>query len=130
MHIAALCALSASVTVRLVSAQDSGPVIDAVTIRSELQRYEMVYPDFHFHDPSGSVRFIHREVVATDAPKQLRIQDGVIVISPDQQKKGAIYTGGWDCGSESYYVTLQAFVLNLAGLKSNLVQYTIHCNGG
>ncbi len=111
-------------------AQDAGPVIDAVTLREDLQRYEVVYPEFHFHDPSGSVRFIHREIVSTNAPRTLKVRDGIVNISPAQQVKGATFVGGWTCGPEAYYVTLQAFMLNLAGGKSNVVQYTIHCNGG
>jgi hypothetical protein len=122
--------LSAGGIAAIASAQTTGPVIDAVTMRTELLRYEMVYPEFHFHDPSGTVRFIHREITATNSPKPLRIQDGIIEISPEQQMKGAIYPGGWTCGSESYYVTIQAFLLNLAPQKSNTVEYTIHCNGG
>ncbi len=116
--------------VQPVSAQGSGPVIDAVTMREDLQRYEVVYPEFHFHDPTGSVRFIHREIVDTNAPRTLQARDGVVNISSAQQVKGATYVGGWKCGPESYYVTLQAYVLNLAGVKSNVVRYTIHCNGG
>jgi hypothetical protein len=111
-------------------AQNSGPVIDSVIMRKEMQRYETIYPDFHFHDPSGTVRFIHRQVTATSSPKPLTVRDGVIDISPEQQMRGAVYTGGWPCGPESYYVTLQAFVMNLDGQKSNVVEYTIHCNGG
>jgi hypothetical protein len=54
----------------------------------------------------------------------------LIDISPQQQMRGAVYNGGWPCGPESYYVTIQAFVMNLDGQKSNVVEYTIHCNGG
>jgi hypothetical protein len=114
----------------IASAQNTGPVIDFVTLRTVTQRYETVYPDFHFHDPSGTVRFIHREITSTNSPKPLKVQDGVINISPEQQIKGAVYTGGWTCGPESYFVTLQAFVINLDGQKSNTVEYTIRCNAG
>jgi hypothetical protein len=114
----------------IASAQNTGPVIDSVTTRTVMLRYETVYPDFHFHDPSGTVRFIHREITSTNSPKPLKVQDGVINISPEQQIKGAVYTGGWTCGPESYFVTLQAFVINLDGQKSNTVEYTIHCNAG
>jgi hypothetical protein len=112
------------------SAQNTGPTIDSVSMRTVTQRYETIYPDFHFHDPSGTVRFIHREITATNSPKPLTIRDGVINISAEQQIKGAVYTGGWACGPESYYLTVQAFVINLDGQKSNVVEYTIHCNGG
>jgi hypothetical protein len=124
-------ALTGSAAVSIVaSAQNTGPVIDSVNVRTQTARYETNYPEFHFHDPSGTVRFIHREVVATSSPKPLTAHDGVIEISAEQQVKGAVYVGGWSCGPESYYVTLQAFVMNLEGQKSNVVEYTIHCNGG
>ena len=115
----------------LSTAQQGAPVIDSVTMHENVGgRYPVVYPEFHFHDPSGTVRFIHREVVATSAPKPLHVKDGVIDISENQQIQGATYVGGWECGAESYYVTLHAFVMNLSGGKSNTVEYTIHCNGG
>jgi hypothetical protein len=126
----AVASLGAVAITVIASAQGAGPVIDSVTMRKEMLRYETVYPEFHFHDPSGTVRFIHREITATNSPKALTVQDGVIVISPEQQMKGAIYTGGWPCGPESYYLTIQAFLMNLDGQKSNVVEYTIHCNGG
>jgi hypothetical protein len=44
--------------------------------------------------------------------------------------QGATFVGGWPCGPESYYVSLRAFIMNLDGGKSNVVEYTIHCNGG
>jgi hypothetical protein len=128
-HFAVAVAGALGVTI-VASAQNTGPVIDSVTMRKEMERYEKIYPEFHFHDPSGTVRFIHREITATNFPKPLTAHDGVIDISPEQQMRGAVYAGGWECGPESYYVTLQAFVMNLEGQKSNVVEYTIHCNGG
>ena len=126
----ALASIGAVAITAAAMAQNSGPVIDSVSLRKEMQRYETIYPEFHFHDPSGTVRFIHRELTATSSPKPLTVRDGVIDISPEQQMKGAVYAGGWPCGPESYYLTIQAFVINLDGQKSNVVEYTIHCNGG
>ena len=124
-------AIIGAVAVSVVaSAQNTGPVIDSVSMRTEVRRYETIYPEFHFHDPSGTVRFIHREITATNSPNLLKVQDGVIEISAEQQRRGAVYTGGWRCGPESYYVTIQAFLMNLDGQKSNGVEYTIHCNRG
>jgi len=130
MFVIGLGVAAGGASLRTASAQDLGPVIDSVTMRKEMQQYEVIYPEFHFHDPSGAVRFIHREVIATSSPKPLTIKDAVISISVEQQIKGAVFVGGWPCGPETYYVTLQAFMMNLAGLKSNVVEYTIHCNGG
>jgi hypothetical protein len=112
------------------AAEDSVPVIDSVTFHEETLRYLTVFPEFHFHDASGSVRFIHREVVETDAPKPLHVRDGVINISAAQQKKGATFVGGWGRGPEVYHVRLRAWIINDAGRKSNVVEYTIHCNDG
>jgi hypothetical protein len=120
----------AGVSLRSAMAQEGSPTIDSVTIRKETQRYDIVYPEFHFHDPSGSVKFIHREIIATNAPRALTVKDGVIAISAEQQVKGATYVGRWACGPEPYYVTLQAFLMSVDGIKSNLVEYTVHCNGG
>jgi hypothetical protein len=129
IHLAVAIIGGVAITV-VASAQNSGPVIDSVSMRTVTQRYQTIYPEFHFHDPSGTVRFIHREITATNSPKPLTIRDGVINISAEQQIKGAVYTGGWTCGPESFYVTIQAFVMNLDGQKSNVVEYTLHCNGG
>ena len=134
LFLSLLCAPTAAVAPHLAGAQQSGPAIDSVTMREDDGgRYEVIYPEFRFHDPSGTVRFIHREVVATNAPTSVRIKlnaDGIVDISASQQIQGATYVGGWHCGPESYYVTLRAFVMNLDGAKSNVVEYTIHCNGG
>ena len=128
--IAALCIGSASGSLRTASAQDSTPVIDSVTLRMETHQYDVVYPEFHFHDASGSVKFIHREVIATNSPRALTVKDAAVFLTAEQQVKGATFVGRWNCGPEVYDVTLQAFVMNLAGLKSNPGEYTIHCNDG
>lgn len=116
----------------LATAQQSIPVIDSVTLREDDGgRYPVIYPEFHFHDSTGSVRYIHREIVTTNSPKPLLPRtDGVIDISANQQIQGATYVGGWRCGPESYYVTLRAYIINREGGKSNAVEYTIHCNSG
>jgi len=125
-----LCMGGAGAMSQIAMAQGTAPVIDSVTLRKEMERYEVFYPEFRFHDPSGATQFIHRELIATDSPKTFHLRNGLISISPEQQVKGSTYVGRWRCGAETYYVTIQAFMMNLAGLKSNVVEYTIHCNGG
>jgi hypothetical protein len=115
----------------LATAQ-SAPTLDSVSMHEDDGgRYAVIYPEFHFHDASGTVRYIHREVVTTNAPMPVKANsDGIIKISAGQQIRGATYVGGWHCGPETYYVTLRAYLMDLAGAKSNVVEYTIHCNGG
>jgi hypothetical protein len=107
------------------------PVLESVTFHTEMERYETVYPEFHFHDASGTVRLIHRELVATNDGELRNInRDSIILIPAQLQRAGTVFVGGWVCGPGSYYVTLRAFLLNLQGGKSNTLEYTIHCNGG
>ena len=51
-------------------------------------------------------------------------------IEGEAQKRGAVISGGWTCGTQVYYVTLRAFVIDADGNRSNAITYTIHCNGG
>jgi hypothetical protein len=107
------------------------PVLESVTFHTTMERYETVYPEFHFHDDSGTVRFIHRELVVTsDAGFNNINPDSIIRIPAQLQRQGTVFVGGWGCGPGSYYVTLRAFLINLQGGKSNTLEYTIHCNGG
>ena len=62
---------------------------------------------------------------------QLRINPvAPINAPPDAQKRGAVVSGGWRCGTAQYYATMKAYVMDADGNRSNEVQYTIHCNGG
>jgi hypothetical protein len=106
-------------------------VLESVTFHKRMERYETVYPEFHFHDASGTVRYIHRELVATNDEGFSGVNpDGIIRIPAELQREGTVFVGGWACGPGSYYVTLRAFLINLQGGRSNTLEYTIHCNGG
>ena len=105
------------------------PVIDEVSERTIRPVYDNVVREFHFHDPDGDVRFIHREIFSTNGPFEKAV-DGVVNIPPDMQKRGAIYVGATRCGPNSYYVKMRAYMIDEAGNRSNTVEYTNHCNGG
>jgi hypothetical protein len=106
-------------------------VLESVTFHTTMERYETVYPEFHFHDASGTVRLVHRELVTTSRAGFDNINpDSIVRIPAELQRQGTVFVGGWGCGPGSYYVTLRAFLINLQGGKSNTLEYTIHCNGG
>lgn len=44
-----------------------------------MERYETVYPEFHFHDDTGTVRLIHRQLVATNGADFSRINPDSII---------------------------------------------------
>jgi hypothetical protein len=116
--------------------QGSAPVLQSVTMRYNVPAANgvivSVVPDFHFIDADGDAVLILRELVETSGSKSnLHIPASTpIDISADIQKKGAVVSGGWNCGTAQYYVTLRTHIMDAEGHKSNSLQYTIHCNGG
>jgi len=109
----------------------TAPVLDSITFHKVLERYTVIYPEFNFHSADGNVVAIHREIVSSNKPDgHLNFNpDATIHISADQQRKGATYVGGWPCGPETYVVTLQAYLTDENGNRSNVMKYAIPCNG-
>jgi len=117
------------------ASSDKSPIIQDLTARYKVKRPNGmivdVIPDFHFMAPGGNAIVIHRILVETSgAIAQTQLRDAAIAIPAEAQKRGAVESGGWTCGTSIYYATLRAFILDSDGNKSNTVEYTIHCNGG
>lgn len=114
----------------------AAPVLQSVSMRYKVRAANgvivSVVPDFHFVAPNGNAVLIHRELVATSgSPSSFRIPAGEPIDVPAEvQKKGAVVSGGWNCGVAKYYVTIRAYILDADGNQSNQLEYTIHCNGG
>ena len=112
-----------------------GPVLQDITWRDNVKlrngnTVDLV-PDFHFLAPNGNAVVLRRELVTTSgAFSQTQIANATINIPAEAQKKGAVLSGGWQCGTNQYYITLRAFVMDADGNRSNAMRYTIHCNGG
>ncbi|SRR5579859_3284715 len=110
---------------------NSRPVIDQVTYRTTDQNNNpVIYPELHFRSSDGNVVAIHRELVSNDSPKALLnyISDSPVAVSPDQQKKGAVYSGGWQCGADRYRAQLRAYLIDTNHNHSNTVDYSIDCS--
>ena len=110
---------------------NSKPVIDEVTYRTTDQDSNpVIYPELHFRSADGNVVAIHRELVSNDSPKALVnfVSDGPVAVSPDQQKRGAVYAGGWHCGSDKYRAQLRAYLIDTNHNHSNTVDYSIDCS--
>jgi len=114
----------------------SAPVLQSVSMRYNVRAANgvivSVVPDFHFADADGDAVLILRELVQTSGSQSnLHIPASTpIDIAADIQKKGAVVSGGWNCGTAQYFVTLRTHILDAAGHRSNGLEYTIHCNGG
>ena len=113
---------------------NGAPLLQGITARTNvkagLTSVDLV-PDFHFIAPNGNAIMLRRELVDTSgAFAQTQIQSATINIPAAAQKRGAVISGGWRCGTQVYYVTLRAFIIDADGNRSNAITYTIHCNGG
>ena len=111
------------------------PVFETITWRASVHMRNGnvmdLVPDFHFRAPKGNAIVLRRELVETGAPiAPTQIGNATINIPAEAQKKGAVISGGWMCGTQVYYVSLRAFVMDADGNRSNALRYTLHCNGG
>jgi hypothetical protein len=119
-----------------VSAPRDPPELKAITFRHDVPNGRgiavSVVPDFYFVAPKGNVIGLHREMVATTgSTSRIHLNPMEAVdIAPEVQRKGAVISGGWQCGVAQYQVTIRAYLIDADGARSNSMDYTIHCNGG
>ena len=50
-------------------------------------------------------------------------------IDPEAQKRGAVWVGGWYCGPNPVTATVEAYLSDRAGHRSNSLTYTVVCRG-
>jgi hypothetical protein len=117
------------------SQSSAAPILQSVTIRKDVPTGSggvvSYVPDFHFIAPNGNAIVLRRELVDTNgAFAQTQIRSATINIPAAAQKRGAVISGGWPCGTSQYYVTLRAYIMDADGNRSNSLDYTLHCNGG
>ena len=113
----------------VAAASGSPPVLEAITERQIMQDgYPVIIPEFHFHDADGDVRFLARELLATNGPHE-QTQGTAITFPAALQKRGAIFAGRWSCGPNVYYVKMHAYLIDQAGNRSNAMDYSVRCNG-
>jgi hypothetical protein len=117
-----------------VSSKPGGPLLVSIGARLGPQilnvTTELIIPDFHFIAPNGNAVLLHREVVETSANNININPSAPINVPADAQKRGAVISGGFNCNTGQYYVTMRAYIMDADGNRSNSVQYTVHCNGG
>ncbi len=114
----------------VAGASGSPPVLEAITQRQVMQDgYPVIIPEFHFHDADGDVRFLARELLATNGPHE-QTQGTTITLPAALQRRGAIFAGRWTCGPNVYFARMHAYLIDQAGNRSNAMDYIIHCNGG
>jgi hypothetical protein len=125
--------MTATQPVNPAASKPGGPIIQSITAQIPTRgavTANVIIPEFHFVAPNGNAVLIHRELVATSANNVHVNPSAPINIPADAQKQGAVVSGGWNCNTNAYYATLRAWIMDADGIRSNEVQYTIHCNGG
>lgn len=103
------------------------PRLDKVEMRETIQRYDMIYPTFYFHAPGGDVVEVHREIIASNVQHPNFNPVSHINVDPEQQRKGAVWVGGWGCGPNASITTVRAYLLDSRGNQSNSLDYTVTC---
>lgn len=89
-----------------------------------------VIPDFRVTARSPVV-MRRRELVNSDgAFKDTQAASYAVDIPAGTLTNGVIASGGWECGTAKYFITMRSYVIDADGKHSNALRYTIHCNGG
>ena len=105
--------------------RDTGPVIGPNGAPMD------VIPDFRVTVMRAPVVMRRRELVNSDgAFEDTQAASYAVDIAPGSLQNGVIASGGWDCGSAKYFITMRSYVIDADGKHSNALRYTIHCNGG
>ena len=105
------------------------PTLDKIELRETVDRYDKIYPTFYFHTPDGDVTTVHREIISTNASHQNFNPVSRINVDSDQQRRGAVWVGGWGCGPNPSKTVVRAYLTDSRGNRSNSVEYTVVCKG-
>ena len=90
-----------------------------------------VIPDFRVTVMRSPVVMRRRELVNSDGEfKDTQLASYAVDIAPGSLQNGVVASGGWDCGTSKYFITMRSYVIDADGKHSNALRYTIHCNGG
>ena len=105
--------------------RDPGPVIGPNGAPMD------VIPDFHVTIMRSPVVMRRRELVNSDGDlKDTQAASYAVDVAPGSLQNGVIASGGWECGTSKYFITMRSYVIDADGKHSNALRYTIHCNGG
>lgn len=90
----------------------------------------IIYKDIYFVDPDGDAYVVAYKLLSTSLnPSAITVKNDSIKSTPDEQKKGAIVVGAWECGYKysNYSVILEARILDNAGNQSEPFVLEFNC---
>lgn len=104
------------------------PIIDHVAVRFDSSSGGLiVYLDVYFYDGEGDANFLDLQLVSTSVAVTGKIKDVSFAPSANQ-RKGAVVTGQWSCGTKQYDVTVGVVITDQAGHTSNTIGVNFSCN--
>jgi len=108
------------------------PVILRVEERRETRDGKaLIHKDVHFTDPAGDAAVGVIRLVSTTPPnvRGIRIEDDAVSAPPEEQKREAVVTSTWQCGSAipGLSLVLEYRLRDGAGNLSQPVTFTVSC---
>jgi len=107
------------------------PTITGVTTRESNESGELViHQEINFFDKDGNTNYVEWELVDLSDPSQrqyIQITNGVVNSLFDEQIKGTYTVGTWHCQGRIYVATLDVYLLDRSGNRSEPYRYTIEC---
>lgn len=112
---------------------ENAPHIDSFTLSQDRTPNGVVVTrEIIFHSPKGNAASMHFDVISTSSPApDIRTNDGKIMSSADQQKRGALYIQRFNCGvfRAPYSVVQRGLIIDADGERSNSIDFTVKCPG-
>jgi len=124
-------ALQPTTAAKSTAASDGGiPVITTVILAPETNGGRMtIYQHIYFKDSDGDVNNVDYRIISSTVTG-LWAQGSPVDIPRADQIAGTYFSGTWDCGTNSYKVTLAAILSDRAGHTSAPYEYQMICGQG
>ncbi len=104
------------------------PIIDHATVRYDASSGGLVvYIDVYFYDGEGDANFLDLQLVSASVAVTGKLKDVSFAPSANQ-RKGAVVTGQWSCGTKQYDMTVGVVITDQAGHTSNTIGVNFSCN--
>ena len=102
-------------------------IIDITHDQQSSDNGSILFLQIHFQDAEGDAVLLDWELVASTL-SGVDVDDDSINLPAAKQMAGATAIAVWECGNMSYTVVLSLSILDLAGNRSDAVEYSFKCN--
>jgi len=118
-------------TMKPDSQKNNIPTITGVAMREDIENGELVIrQEINFFDKDGNTNYVEWELVNLSDPSQrqyIQIKNGEVNALLEEQINGTYTIGAWNCRGHVYVATLDVYLLDKSGGRSEPYRYTIEC---